>query len=394
MLPRIVYFVPEFPALTSGVVHSTVLAEAAFLVRKGWSCLFVGSEMTPATAREAEAAIPASYGVPARIFSGLAERRTAVARLAGFRAVAREALPAIRTFQPTHLWTEFFMVVPQARRLARKTGATLVFDVPAIWCEEQAMRIGRGVLFRLLQALEYRRIGGCARLAGVSQRLSQAVELHTGRRDMVVMPCCFDAELFQFDPQARARIRPELGFADHEHVLCYCGGLSAWQRVRDILTLCHELSKRDSAIKFLFIAQATAEVTKAAAEIGLDSDRLVVRGCRPREVPQYLSAADSGIVMRHDTPVNNVASPIKIGEYLGCGLPVLLTRGIGDYSAALPAAGVGLLLEESGDCAGQVLEYVRQSNYAALCTRAAEFARTHLSWEAQWPSLQRLFGAE
>lgn len=63
-------------------------------------------------------------------------------------------------------------------------------------------------------------------------------------------------------------------------------------------------------------------------------------------VKKYLSAANAGIIMRKDVTVNNVESPIKVGEYLACGLPVILTKGIGDYSASLPKAGVALLLSD------------------------------------------------
>jgi glycosyltransferase involved in cell wall biosynthesis len=256
------------------------------------------------------------------------------------------------------------------------------------------LRSGHGALFRAVRALESRRIARSDHLAGVSHRLADAVERMTGRRDMVVIPCCFDAEAFRFDPQAREQIRAELGFRNGEHVLCYCGGLSEWQRIEDILKVCRELATFEPSMKFLFLTQKTAELVRLAGEVGLDRTRYAALGCLPREVPRYLCAADTGIIMRHDIPVNNVASPIKIGEYLGCGLPVILTPGIGDYSEMLPKAGVGLMLDESGDCARQILDYIRQPEFPALRTKAAEFARAKLSWEAQWPDLQRLFGVE
>ncbi len=42
-----------------------------------------------------------------------------------------------------------------------------------------------------------------------------------------------------------------------------------------------------------------------------------------KEVPSYLSAADIAFIWRDKSIVNKVASPVKVSEYLGCGLPII-----------------------------------------------------------------------
>ena len=41
---------------------------------------------------------------------------------------------------------------------------------------------------------------------------------------------------------------------------------------------------------------------------------------------------DVGLLLRDDLPVNRVASPTKFAEYCLCGLPVLTTPYVGDFS--------------------------------------------------------------
>jgi hypothetical protein len=59
------------------------------------------------------------------------------------------------------------------------------------------------------------------------------------------------------------------------------------------------------------------------------------------EVPNYLVAADSALLLRDDSIINRVASPVKFAEYLLSGLPVVLTDGIGDVSTLVGHTGVG-----------------------------------------------------
>jgi glycosyltransferase involved in cell wall biosynthesis len=65
------------------------------------------------------------------------------------------------------------------------------------------------------------------------------------------------------------------------------------------------------------------------------------------EVCQYLNAADYGILFRENTIMNNVASPTKFAEYMLCGLPVLISEGVGDYSDYTIKHNVGVLIKES-----------------------------------------------
>ena len=43
-------------------------------------------------------------------------------------------------------------------------------------------------------------------------------------------------------------------------------------------------------------------------------------------------SADYGYVYRNQTETNKVASPVKIAEYLSCGLKLLISNSLGDYS--------------------------------------------------------------
>jgi glycosyltransferase involved in cell wall biosynthesis len=57
----------------------------------------------------------------------------------------------------------------------------------------------------------------------------------------------------------------------------------------------------------------------------------------PNEVPRYLAAADVGAAFRTPTFSTRGVAPVKLSEYLLCGVPVVGTAGIGDTAAAQEA---------------------------------------------------------
>jgi glycosyltransferase involved in cell wall biosynthesis len=77
---------------------------------------------------------------------------------------------------------------------------------------------------------------------------------------------------------------------------------------------------------------------------GIDKEDYLLISVPNREVPAYLNAADVSILLREKNLVNRVASPIKFGEYLCCGLPVIMTPGIGDTEEIIEKYGIGKLL--------------------------------------------------
>lgn len=392
--PRILYFAPEWPASSSGVLHSTVLAEASYLQRNGLDCFFIGTDVSNEKAAEAEKHIEQTYGIPSKIFGCYSVRFGVLSIVPLVRKVAKLSRDIISGYRPTHIWTDSCLLSAIGRKIAKEQGAVSVFDVQAISAEEIALRRGRGIGYWIIRWKSVSELNNSDRLAGVSHKLKQWVQNWTGRDDLVVIPCCFDSKRFYFNEQARKKVRQELGFGDGDKVICYSGGLTEHQRIPDILGVCHQISKMRGNFKFLFLTQQAKQLQQMVKEKEVPIERCVIKSCMPQEVPQCLSAADAGIIMRNDIPVNNVASPIKIGEYLGCGLPVILTKGIGDYSEMLPEAGVGIVLDENGNMAEQVVGFIEGPNFGELRQKAIAFARENISWDSHLDDLKRLFNIE
>ncbi|MBS0151836.1 MAG: hypothetical protein JSR31_12920 [Nitrospira sp.] len=391
--PAILFFVPEWPALDSSILHAQVLSVASFLSQQGFVCQFAGAETSPARAQEAAAAIATHYNVRAVVRPVLAPQAGAWDFWCASRRVFEYMCSEVADARITHVYARSFIGSMWARRLARKINAVSIFDVRGLVGLEKQLQAGPSIKSRLLSYLELHEACKADRLGTVSTNLKEYLSCKTGREDTTVIPSCFNEKSFYFDPAARNELRNTFGLNEHSILLCYSGGTYAWQRIGDLILVFKKVCLADQRCKALFLTNNQGEVADLLRDAAFPSDQAIVAGCSHKEVHRYLSAADLGFIMRHDTTVNNVASPVKVAEYLACGLPVMLTRGIGDYSDLLPGEGVGMLLDEGADMAMQILNFVHTNNLMSLRANITRFAKGRLTMSANLQHYRSLYAA-
>jgi glycosyltransferase involved in cell wall biosynthesis len=81
-------------------------------------------------------------------------------------------------------------------------------------------------------------------------------------------------------------------------------------------------------------------------ERAVGNSNFSIRSVTSSDVPSYLSAADAGISFIKPCFSKLASSPTKNGEYLACGLPLILNAGIGDSDTLATDWNVGALVTE------------------------------------------------
>lgn len=94
----------------------------------------------------------------------------------------------------------------------------------------------------------------------------------------------------------------------------------------------------------------TGNETYAKNELTLYSEevknQVVTKRVPPNEVPIYLQKSDIGFALRKPTFSMQAVAPIKLSEYLLCGLPVIANPGIGDTESILKNQDAAFLATE------------------------------------------------
>lgn len=245
---------------------------------------------------------------------------------------------------------DFLFFSPVCRQLGIKT----IYDSRSLLFSEVMERNrskGRLLSSTLSRAIKYAEkfaIQRCDYLFTVSLSMHDWIFTNFGRASDSTIPCTCDTNLFRKNVSKRKEIRDRLGL-EGTNVMVYCGGAGEWQRLSDIMTLFSALYHQHNTARLLLITNAQTFVIQKMSEIGLSTEQVKLVSCSHEDVPAFLSAGDVGIVLRHDCLLNRVASPIKIGEYLSCSLPVICSDYIGDYSQKIASKGAGLVLSDKGN---------------------------------------------
>ena len=115
------------------------------------------------------------------------------------------------------------------------------------------------------------------------------------------------------------------------NIFAYTGSLAVWQKFEDTVKAYKEIE--DAGIPDSEFWVYTAEQEKAKEvllEYGVKNYKLdfVESG----HLPEALSSAKYGFIIREDTPVNKVATPTKISTYLACGLIPIYSKCLSAFS--------------------------------------------------------------
>lgn len=179
----------------------------------------------------------------------------------------------------------------------------------------------------------------------VSSAHREAIKESTGRiRDVHVVPCFTNQELFNCAKHSREDARARMGVGENEVLFVYAGLTPEPYDVYSPVHMFSNLGRLENK-KLLLLSPGGESLDAARRQVSSSiSDRVIIASVPRSAVPEHLCASDIGILLRRETIVNRVASPTKFSEYLLCGLPVVITDKLGDSSSLVRDNKVGVVL--------------------------------------------------
>lgn len=379
---------------SSGIIDSQVLVPARMLASWGYSCHFIGTDSTIQKAREAELRIRDEY----RICATVVPRRHAKMGGLSLWRIAQEAWndahPLIKWNTVRNIYSRSIFSMDVLLRTRKVHRAELVFDCRgAVPFEIQQRPFVAPVYRAFLGYFEHRAVKRSDKVMCVSRSLCEYIAKRHGSIKAAVVPCCVDQEQFRFDASSRVEIRRMIGVKPDSIVLAYAGGLSHWQRIDDIAEVFGKLKKLSDRFNFIVLSNEPDKAKRKFGRVVGDQTQLTTIGVPHRDVAKYLSAADVGIILRDDTLMNQVASPVKVAEYLACGLKVLLSTGVGDYSTVLPHASTAMVVAQDLSNIEEIGKLLLECDFDAERNRAIEMAGSQFSWVAHRQTFEMIYGS-
>ena len=184
----------------------------------------------------------------------------------------------------------------------------------------------------------------CAGACFVTPQLRDRMSAYLHAQPSWIIPCLAPETTFFFDSVLRDRMRQELAIDANETVFIYTGSLAPYQGFDTVIVRLGEVLASGARARLVVLTPDFDRARQKCA--GLPADRLTIRSVSHSEVPGYLNAADFGLLLREDTPVNHVAFPTKFAEYALTGLKVVMKEAPPACVAAAKSLGNHVALGE------------------------------------------------
>lgn len=246
----------------------------------------------------------------------------------------------------------------------RRQNCPIVFDADGLPLDERVDFAGQSpssLAHRLQRDIEGQVVHRAAivltRTAGAAQILQARAGAGIDSGKFHVVSNGRDAvQFYPHDARERWVMRERLGIPQAAPLLAYAGSLGSQYCVEEMLQVFERVRGRCPDARLLVLSGATEVLQHALSRSPVPLASVIVHSVPPDAVPAHLACADLGLALRRRSFSMQAVAPIKLGEYLLCGLPVLATAGVGD--AHVLSTDTGLAVDDvSAAQAGAVADW-------------------------------------
>lgn len=151
---------------------------------------------------------------------------------------------------------------------------------------------------------------------------------------ITVIPCCVDTRLFDpesLKPEQLAALSRKADLPKNHLVLGYVGSLGTWYLLAEMLRFFKFWLKQHPESVLFFVTNESKEMIHEEARrqhVNIEHIRLIAAS--RSEMPYYLSLMDFGLFFIKNAFSKKASSPVKQGELMAMGVPVICNAGVGD----------------------------------------------------------------
>ncbi|MCS7231819.1 MAG: glycosyltransferase [Elusimicrobiota bacterium] len=191
-------------------------------------------------------------------------------------------------------------------------------------------------------------------------------------KNSIVLPCIVDTKLFH---------RIGIENAGKEIVIGYAGSLTKWQGFENGCKYIKFLERNNFKIFFNVL---TFDIRKANEFLDKYSINGSVKLIKNDDVPKEMRKWWFAIIPKVENLITEVASPLKVAEAMAMGIPLIISKNIGDYSEIVNKNRWGIVVDfsnvETWNETLSILEFLL-NNYEKISNEIREYAKLNLSLE-------------
>ena len=214
----------------------------------------------------------------------------------------------------------------------------MIFDMRGLMAEEYldaGLWKKNSLNYKFINKLEEYFIKRAAEVIVITNKANDLLAKRGRLKNVTVIPTCVDLGRFSLKKDY---------LLNNRFVLIYTGSLGTWYMISEMIDFYRELAGfyRDSA--FFVLSQTEKTWIERYIPPKL-KDRVIIDSVKPEKVPYIMASANAGIFFIKPCFSKTFSNPTKFGEYLACGLPVVINKGIGDTEEIVKENRIGAVVE-------------------------------------------------
>jgi len=270
--------------------------------------------------------------------------------------------------------------------LSWKMRIPLIFEVRDLW-PESAIALGElahPLAIRWAYRLERACYSQAKKIIVVTQGIfDNLIQRGIPEEQLSLIPNGANTDLFQFHPEARARIRDEMAWNEN-FVVVYAGIHGIAQGLEYIVDTAR-LLEHDSRVHFVLIGDGPQKRNIVDLVQRYKLTNLTFINEQPREViPNYLSAADVALIPLRNLDIFKGALPSKIFDAWACNLPVIISiDGEARYLIEIAEGGIYVPPEDMDSLKSAILSLLEDpARRIQLGANGRKFTEIHFTRKA------------
>ncbi|MDR3667494.1 MAG: glycosyltransferase [Ignavibacteriaceae bacterium] len=193
-------------------------------------------------------------------------------------------------------------------------------------------------------------------------------------KKITVIENSFSEKRFQYSVAMREN-QLEKNNLKNRYIMIFSGPSVNWQRF-DLVLETFKILKIIKPESYLLIISYDPLIYQMVLTSGISEQDYSIHNLSASDMNKYLIMGDFGVLFGDKRILRRVSAPIKFGEYLASGLPVLLMDEIGDTAEITRKYNSGVIIKDEKELfekgINEIIELSSQPDIKERCRKAAE----------------------
>jgi len=210
-------------------------------------------------------------------------------------------------------------------------------------------------------------------------------------QNVTLIPNPVNTEIFNWDYKGYLRMKKTLSIQGR-FVIVYSGTTRKYQKISRMIEFFRYVVKYDPKAFFLFLTpDPHIRIRNCFSSLGITEENYLVTNIDQKNLAKFLCIGNIGLLLRDNSLVNKMAFPTKFAEYLACGVPVLISRSLGDQAKIIRQNSIGEVMENTDsntelDRAAKIIVRKYKKNMK-IRRKCSDYANSCLAWSVFVPRI-------